>query len=87
MKGQEPKTPEEWQEVVDMAAAARAVADCKMYGLLTGGPDIDVERCDDLLRRGRKRGITPSRPVGELAAAFVRMVNEEERNDGGQAAV
>jgi hypothetical protein len=50
---QDPQTPEEWQECVNLAAGWRQVADCKMYGLVQGGPDIDVRRCDQLLERGR----------------------------------
>lgn len=58
----DPQTPEEWQEAVDLAAGARLIADCKMYGVITGGPAIDVARCDFILRRGAKLGIRPSRP-------------------------
>jgi hypothetical protein len=71
----DPKTPEEWQEAVDVAAGVRAIADCKMYGLIEGGPEIDIARCDDILARGRRRGITPSRPVTELAVELVKQIN------------
>jgi hypothetical protein len=70
-----PRTPKEWQEAVDMAAAARAIADCKMYGLLKGGPEIDIARCDEILERGRKRGFRPSRPVPILAVEMVSAMN------------
>ncbi len=72
-----PQTPEEWQQAVDTAAGARVVADCLMYGLLQGGPRINVRRCDQILARGKKRGITPSRPVEELARALILAINEE----------
>lgn len=72
----DPKTPAEWQEAVDSATAARMVANCMMYGLLAGGPKINVERCDEILRRGQERGIRPSRPTIHLALDFVRAVNE-----------
>jgi hypothetical protein len=75
----DPHTPAEWQEAVDGAAAARAIADCKMYGLLEGGPEINLARCDSILERGRRRGVFPSRPVTELAVAFIRAVNDEVR--------
>ena len=70
-KPQEPKTREEWQDAVDAAAAARAIEDCRMYGLITGGPAVNVARCDDLLKRGRARGVVPSAPICDLAVAFV----------------
>jgi hypothetical protein len=74
----DPKTSEEWQQAVDSAAAARAIADCKMYGLLEGGPQININRCDSILRRGAKRGITPSRPVTDLALELVYAINCEK---------
>jgi hypothetical protein len=82
----EPQTPEEWQEAVNAAAGARAVADCKLYGLLVGGPNINVRRCDQILARGRKQGITPSHPIDELAVAFVLAFNNEEA-DGNDTSV
>jgi len=76
MRRRDPKTPEEWQEAVDAAAGARAIADCMMYGLLTG-PKINVRRCDDILERGRKRGVTPSRSSTDLAVELVQQMNAE----------
>jgi hypothetical protein len=72
-----PKTPEEWQEAVNAAAAARAVADCKLYGVIDGGPRINVARCDQILEQGRKRGIMPSRPITELAIELINAINGE----------
>lgn len=77
----DPKTPAEWQEAVDAAAACRAIADCKMYGLLEGGPEINVARCDEILGRGRRRGVHPSSSVRELALEMVRQVNGGAKND------
>jgi hypothetical protein len=48
----DPKTPEEWQTAVDSASALRLIADCRMYGLIDGGPSIDVARCDEIVERG-----------------------------------
>jgi hypothetical protein len=74
---QNPKTREEWQCAVDNAAGARAIADCKMYGLIEGGPEINVRRCDAILARGKKRGVTPSLPITELAVRMVMAINGE----------
>lgn len=71
----DPSTPEEWQEAVDAAAAGRALADYKMYGLVEGGPSINIARCDSILERGRCRGITPSRPALDLALALIDGIN------------
>jgi hypothetical protein len=73
----DPETREEWQEAVDVAVGARAIADCKMYGLLEGGPEVDVDRCDEIIERGRQRGVLPSRTVVELAAEIIAAVNLE----------
>lgn len=71
----DPQTAEEWQEAVDGAAALRAVADCKMYGLIEGGPNIDVRRCDEILERGETRGVRPSKPVKDLAIEMITTLN------------
>ena len=75
-----PQTLQEWQEAVDGAAGLRAIADCKMYGLIEGGPKIDVRRCDEILERGRKRGFAPSRPAVDLAIGLIGAINEEEES-------
>jgi len=31
----------------------------RQYGLVTGGPEIDVERCEEILTLGKARGIEP----------------------------
>lgn len=77
MKRREPHTPAEWQEAVDGAAACRIIADCMMYGLLEGDLSIDVPRCDYILENGRKLGITPSKPVTDLALGFIAAHNEQ----------
>lgn len=73
----DPQTPEQWREAVDAAAASRMIADCKMYGLLEGGPEIDVARCDSLLERGAARGVRPSGSAAKLAVEYVEAYNAE----------
>lgn len=72
----DPKTPEQWQQAVDLAAAARVLADCKMYGLIEGGPVIDVARCDEILDVGARLGVRPSKPTVELALELVASWND-----------
>jgi hypothetical protein len=55
----DPTTPAEWQEAVDAAKALLIVDDCMKYGLITG-PEVNVGRCEEILRRGKEQGIEPS---------------------------
>jgi hypothetical protein len=75
-----PTTPAEWQFAVDGAAGLRAIADCRMYGLIEGGPEIDINRCDELLELGRRRGIVPSQPDIVLARQLIAALNEKPRS-------
>jgi hypothetical protein len=55
-----PKTREDWQEAVDLAHTYLLLDAARKYGLVTGGPDVDLDRCEEILAKGRRRGITPS---------------------------
>ena len=68
----DPQTRAEWQEAADAAQMMLALESCKLYGLLQGGPHVNVMRCEEILERARAKGIDP-RPV------------EEELNDGCDA--
>jgi len=61
MKTRDPKTPAEWQTAVNIAEACLLVDSARQYGLITGGPVVDVARCDQILTEGRARGIVPSK--------------------------
>lgn len=56
----EPETREDWQEAVDAAKASLAVHAARLYGLITGGPRVNVERCLETLARGAELGVVPS---------------------------
>lgn len=56
----DPETPAEWQEAVDAAEGLLLIDSARQYGLITGGPKIDVERCQEILRRGREHGVYPA---------------------------
>ena len=56
----DPTTPEEWQEAVDLAETYLRIDSARKYGLITGGPAIDLDRCEELLRAGKQKGVTPS---------------------------
>jgi hypothetical protein len=55
----EPQSSAEWQAAVDAAEACLLLESARQYGLVTGGPGINVQRCEDLLSRGEQRGIRP----------------------------
>ncbi|WP_165074806.1 hypothetical protein [Paludisphaera rhizosphaerae] len=54
-----PTTPDEWQNAVDAAKALSVLHAARSYGLVKGGPKVDVDRCDELLEQGLRLGVTP----------------------------
>ncbi len=71
-----PQTPEEWQNAVDAADALLHIHSAVCYGLVTGAPTINVERCEQLLENARRRGVTPS--AGNVER-YVAAYNDERR--------
>ena len=60
-------------EAVDAAHFLQMLDSARQYGLVKGGPNADLERCQEILERGRAQGITPQsdaldRGVAELLA-------------------
>jgi len=68
----EPRTREEWQEAADAAEGALALDSARKYGLVTGGPVVDVERCTALIDAARAGGITPAKDAIERFVAAMR---------------
>lgn len=60
----DPNTPTGRQEAVNLAEMYLRLESARMYGLVSGGPKVNVERCEDILGRGRKLGYVPA-PGGE----------------------
>jgi hypothetical protein len=54
-----PKKPGEWREAVDAAHGALTLESARQFGLVTGGPEVDVERCEEILHRGAALGYLP----------------------------
>ena len=54
-----PKNAIEWQEAVDAAYFGLLLDSARQYGLVTGVPEINIERAEELLREGRQRGFVP----------------------------
>ena len=57
---QQPQTRNEWQHAANLAHALLLIDASEAYGLTTGGPDINTDRCDDILHRAEALGITPT---------------------------
>ena len=54
-----PVTDRQWQDAVDAAHALLTLEAARLYGLVTGGPEVNVERCVEIIEDGRSRGILP----------------------------
>ena len=80
----EPITAHDWQMAVDAASALLSIEAARDYGLIVGGPDVDLVRCEEIIGRGAARGIVPSsdapsRYVGEWNAEARRVLQGEEK--------
>jgi hypothetical protein len=68
-----PRTSAEWQEAVDLAEVMALIHSARAYGLIAGGPEVNVDRCLRILKRGRELGIVPAADcVERIVPAFVR---------------
>jgi hypothetical protein len=68
-----PRTPEEWQEAVNLAHFYLRMKGARLYGLIYGGPTVDVARCEQILLDGRDRGFHPQ---PEALAGLVEALTE-----------
>lgn len=55
----DPQTPKEWQVAADGAYFLLSLDAARQYGLIEGGPEIDADRCMEILDRAKAMGITP----------------------------
>lgn len=71
----QPRTRDQWQEAVDLAEVYLVIDSARKYGLVRGGPAVDVDRCEQLLACGRARGITPAADcIERIIPQLVRQV-------------
>jgi hypothetical protein len=56
----DPETPDEWRDAVEWAEVMLLLDSARGYGVVTGGPAVDVERCLELQARGRALGHAPT---------------------------
>jgi hypothetical protein len=55
----QPHTIDEWQTAVDAALDALALHAAQAYGLVSGGPVVNVERCRQVLKEGEALACRP----------------------------
>jgi hypothetical protein len=55
-----PKTRHQWQIAVDAAEFLLQLDSARKYGLITGGPEANVERCVWILEEGARMGVKPT---------------------------
>lgn len=79
-KRQMPKTQAEWQDAVDAAWALLGIDSARQYGLVTGGPEVNVANCLDMVRKGEAWGITPSDDANKRFIAEYNASVEAHRN-------
>ncbi len=66
----DPTTLEEWQDACDAADAMLKLDAARMYGLVFGGPEIDADKCWDLIHRAAElHGIEPAEDAVERLMA------------------
>jgi hypothetical protein len=53
----DPQTPAEWQDAVNAAEACLLLDSARLYGFVTGGPGVNIARCEQILEGGRARQI------------------------------
>lgn len=58
-KPRNPKNNREWQEAADLAEVYLKIDSAHQYGLIEGAPDIDIERCEKILKLAARRHIKP----------------------------
>ena len=52
----DPTNRNEWREAVLAAEVMLRIDVARQYGIITGGPEVDVARCLEIIERGRATG-------------------------------
>lgn len=55
----DPETPADWEDAVNQANFLLLIDSARQYGLVIAAMEINVERCMEILERGRMLGYTP----------------------------
>lgn len=62
-----PRDRAEWQEAINAAHVLTLIHAARLYGLITGGPEINLASCEEILSRGRMLGYAPDADAIEKA--------------------
>lgn len=63
-----------WEDLANQAEAGLRVDSARAYGLITGGPKINWERCQEVLERAKALGIVPTeRGIGQALRALLHI--------------
>lgn len=79
----DPQTPADWQAAADAAEQLLRMSAAQRFGLVEGGPAIDVARCEQLLATAGRKGFVPqaqavAQRVGQLAKSSDRYIDQAE---------
>lgn len=66
----EPQNLQEWQEAVDAAEFLIGIDSARKFGLIETTANIDINRCEEIIRKGKQVGVTPAR-IQELCEKFL----------------
>jgi len=55
-----PVTDRQWQDAVDAADFMLRIEVARLYGLASGGVEVNIELCEAIISQGRTLGFTPS---------------------------
>lgn len=80
----QPVTDEQWQDAVDASHALLTLEAAHLYGLVTGGPEVNVQRCVEILEDGRERGIRPSADAVKRLVFEINGSNPTQREARGE---
>lgn len=72
-KAEYPQTDEEWQYAADASKAFQLLESLRFYGLVEGGPVINLDKCEELLELAAERLIYPTdEGVIDVIARYVK---------------
>jgi hypothetical protein len=77
-----PESLEDWQLAVDMASGYLALEASRQYALVTGGHEVNLERCLELLEEGRRQGL---KPRSDAASWLICHLIAEQDHDADRA--
>lgn len=74
----DPTTTDEWRTAATIAAGLQLIASAQVYGFITGGCEINVDRCDEIRELAAEQGIVPTLDEAtQVAVAYMAEVNAQ----------